>query len=109
MNTCKKVCKECPFSRNSLRGYLGPHTLEDILAYKNSDYPFTCHMQRVEDIWSNTSDSIDVCKGYILWATKSAHLFKSKGLRDLQLQVDKESEDYTNVMNLGQFFNHHKR
>ena len=102
---CKKICKECPFSINALPGWLGPHSVQDIMIYKNTDYHFTCHMQRVDDINQNTSDSIDICKGYIVWATKSSHLFRDPELRKLQLTVSQEDKD--EVLGLQEFYNKH--
>ena len=108
MKTCVKMCKECPFSNKSLPGYLGPHKLEDIINYKNTDYPFTCHMQRGDDVFENGADQIDVCKGYINWSVKVAHMFKDPELRRLQQEVVRESEDFKTTLGLMEFFNHHK-
>lgn len=40
----KKPCKECPFRRKSMRGYLGEHTVEEFLQRWQFDQPMECHM-----------------------------------------------------------------
>lgn len=40
---CDKPCKECPFRRASLSGYLGASTPQDFIYTTLTDYPMPCH------------------------------------------------------------------
>lgn len=39
-----KPCAECPWRREAVRGYLGPHTAEEWVEIAHSDSPIACHM-----------------------------------------------------------------
>jgi hypothetical protein len=42
----KTPCKECPFRKNSLAGYVGGHaSFNEILGIIHYDGPFPCHME----------------------------------------------------------------
>ena len=40
----KKMCKECPFAQDSIKGWLGPWSIEDFENFVRFDGTFICHM-----------------------------------------------------------------
>lgn len=46
----KVMCDECPFRKKALRGWLGPHSIEDIEKVVHSEEPFICHKSIAEMI-----------------------------------------------------------
>lgn len=114
MRVCSKICKECPFSNTSAKGYLGPHTIVEIMECIQWEVPFTCHMHRDHD---SSMDDIDigklpVCRGFIACANKSFKLFGSnqkygKDLRALQDLVKSEDSDLSGVLSMREFRKYH--
>lgn len=99
---CKKICKECPFSIDSIQGYLDYHTTDEILSDMSKELPFTCHLQRKENQHLNLIEmengKQNVCRGYVATATKTAQLFGSnpfygKEMLKLQKEITKEDKD----------------
>jgi len=45
----KVMCDECPFRANSLKGWLGPHSIKDIKKIVQSDAIFICH-EEIEEM-----------------------------------------------------------
>jgi hypothetical protein len=41
----KKMCNECPFRKKSIKGWLGPHTAEEMQTMAHSGQGFTCHKE----------------------------------------------------------------
>ena len=41
--SCKAPCKQCPFLRNSLPGYLGEDSPDEFIATTHADHPMPCH------------------------------------------------------------------
>jgi len=109
MKTCKKVCSECPFLNNSLRGWLGPHLPDEILNAMQFETPFSCHKQRTDS--TNYADlkmgTIDVCRGFLISAKKSSKMFgqspQGKALRRLQDSV----QDQENILSRIEFKAYH--
>ncbi len=54
-HTHKKPCRECPFRKESLPGYLGADNPEDFLATTLDDFPMPCHLtvDYEEDGWES--------------------------------------------------------
>lgn len=48
LTVCTRICKECPFSKSSPKGWLGFHTLESVLAVQQEAGLFSCHLLRKE-------------------------------------------------------------
>ena len=112
MNLCKKICKECPFHKESSRGWLGHHKIEEVMHMQQTDYPFTCHMQRKDDsvLDDVINGEIDVCRGYVASASKSAKLFGQhpvygQPMRELQKQITEEDKEQ--VLTRWEFKPHH--
>lgn len=114
LQICAKICKECPFTINSIQGWLGPHNAEDIIEDMNRDIPFSCHMMRSDDETDNQEKLINgehlVCRGYIACAKRSAKQFSQHpvyGIQMLELQRQITEEDQNLVMNKWTFKKYH--
>lgn len=95
LTTCKKMCNECPFSKNSLRGWLGGFSIEETLNAQQFEQLFSCHKQREDDEEENSrkivNGEINICRGFILSASLSCKLFgqnPSTGKELARLQVE---------------------
>lgn len=57
----RNPCRECPWRRRAIRGWLGPHTPEGLIDMAHGEGPIHCHMsipddyRRVEDDVPDTS------------------------------------------------------
>lgn len=115
LTICAKICRECPFSKNAIRGYLDYHTPEEILDAMNRDLPFSCHMQRGDDPEKNMKELLagkqKVCRGFVAAASKSCkrfgqHPYYGKEMRKLQeLITDQDKEE---VLTKWQWTEYHK-
>jgi hypothetical protein len=95
LTICPVLCNECPFSNTSVPGYLGPHSVDDILDLQQNEQIFACHKQLTgdDDFEKVMSGEINICRGYLLSATKSCKQFGSnihvgKALEKLQNGLD---------------------
>lgn len=116
LKICKRICKECPFKKDSLQGWLGNHTTDSILEQINLEMPFSCHMVREDNEKINNIKLLEgehgICRGYIATATVSAKRFggnpiygeQMKNLQDEIIQEDKEQ-----VMNKWNFKKYHDK
>lgn len=61
----KKPCRECPFRRRSIPGYLGNSTPAEFLASTMADQPMPCHLTvDYEDRnWKDMLDEASHCNG----------------------------------------------
>jgi len=112
MKTCKKICKECPFSKTSARGWLGHHTIEEIQHTMQFEGLFSCHMTRTED---STFEDIEsgktpICRGFLASASASCKMFgqhpeNGAALRELQKEITDEEKEQ--VLTKWDFAVHH--
>lgn len=106
----KTMCKECPFRKDSMRGWLGPWSLDAIYRQAHSDVGITCHMQngkqavKAQDM-DKYMKTAEVCVGSILHSLKTAKLHHGE-LRVFQLEL-KGSPEMDNVLGF-EFKEHHK-
>lgn len=115
MKACKKMCKECPFHQDSLPGWLGPWQTSDFLTMFSEETPFACHTQ-IQDYVVGfdqvENEEIDVCKGYILSAIKSAKMFGSRFPygQDLKLIQDnlRGDDELDKTLDIFEFNKRHK-
>lgn len=115
MNTCEKVCKECPFKKNSPPGWLGGVSVDDTIATLQNEGIFTCHLHRNDKIsvGSVMVGRYPICRGFMLSAKKSAKMFGglpgmiSAGLSKLQREMIYGEEELSEVMDVREFYNHH--
>ncbi len=116
LSVCAKVCKECPFKRGSLKGWLGGLSIEETLEHMNKERFFSCHMTRGEDTEENFIQIIQgkqpICRGFMISAQKSAKLFgngltASRALKALQENIDVTEEEKDEVMTAWEFRKYH--
>lgn len=118
LKVCTKMCKECPFSTESLKGYLGGFTVNETLQAISNEILFSCHLHREDSIEENEENvkegEIPICRGFMLQAKKTGKLFggtfskESKGLLKLQKGMIVEKEELDKVLGFN-FRTHHKQ
>ena len=59
----KKPCKECPFRRESMPGWLGPWGAQDIINHLQFDGVFPCHKTIKHDKMTDDDPSLEHCAG----------------------------------------------
>ncbi len=116
LTICKKICKECPFTFKSVKGWLGEvHTVDEIIEDMNRDIPFSCHLQRKDNDEDNIGQLMNgeqnVCRGYVASASCSAkqfgqHPIYGKQMRELQKEITEEDRNL--VMNKWTFKKYHE-
>lgn len=82
----KRPCTECPWRRDSLRSYLGPHDADEWLAMAHGESQIACHVTIPEGTPEDGSDLHEMtqCAGAAIfranvfksprWATADEHL-----------------------------------
>lgn len=96
-------CRECPFRRTSMKGYLGPWpNPEEIIRQAFSEAGFTCHMT-IND--RKNPNKYRVCTGSLVCANKSAKLYRDHNLQRLQ----GKAEDPGDIMGMREFCEYHKQ
>lgn len=117
LKTCKSVCNECPFKKDSLKGFLGDHSLESILECMDKEGLFSCHMERKNDETLNQilieSGKQSICRGFLISSLKSWKSFGKNPLTGLELlklqrQIPYFSVEVDAIMNKNEFEEHHK-
>lgn len=112
---CAKPCNECPFSHNSIRGWLAAYTIQDIKDYINNEALFPCHKMMLEDDMNQeevkesiTSGEMKLCRGYVECVIKSCKSPKyNQELKDAIAQVKSEGLS-ADTMAVWDFEKHHK-
>lgn len=111
---CAKMCKECPFSNKSMKGWLSGYGKQDILDFMSAEVSFPCHLQMSDgDLNSfETQKAIEngemkLCRGYVECTIKSAKSpYQNKQLVDA-IKVVKEEGLSDNSMDIFEFLKHH--
>lgn len=115
LNVCAKLCKECPFSANSPKGWLGSHSLRGVLDAQNDEKLFSCHLARKEDMTADeiASGQVKICRGYVASATKSGIVFGESEVNGAELQrlqqliISEAKEDPNIILAQDEFVVHH--
>lgn len=97
----KTPCKECPFTKGSLPGWLGGETLQDTYDQVMHEGPFACHMTR-----HKKDKDMSRCFGSLMFMRKGCKSPKY----DIQLKgaVNKiEMKGTENILSVREFFVHH--
>lgn len=114
LNVCKKLCKECPFSNQSIPGWLASYDVEDFKTMQDNDILFPCHMMMPdEDIPVDQlqdrimSGELKLCRGYIESYIKSCKMPRSNKLL-IQIRAEVKAEGLSEEsMSLHQFNKYH--
>lgn len=97
----KKPCKDCPFRKDSLKGWLGKERASEVANYANNDKTFPCHKTT-----RGKESSEQQCAGALLLSKKQGKLnnnwlfrfaqriglFKANELSGEELIFDNEEE-----------------
>lgn len=70
MKICSKICNECPFKKDSAKGWLGGETVESTLAFIEKEVDFSCHLTREDGVEQR------YCRGYLIFYKKMCKLPK---------------------------------
>lgn len=99
---CSTPCIECPFTRGSIRGWLGGFGVEETKLAALSEDSFECHLTR-------ESDNKKECAGRLLFAKNSFKVFRDKELENLKIEVVNNNKDIlSNILNSRDFEDHHE-
>jgi hypothetical protein len=106
-----KMCGECPFRANSVPGWLGPHSIEDIETYIQSDSIFICHetivaMKRRGCSAKKIEDEGQHCVGFM--RHMSAHCKLSRDFERAGFQARLKDIPDTPVLKRGMFRTYHE-
>lgn len=98
----KEPCKECPFRKTALNGWLGGLTAEQTNAYVLDEADFACHMTR-----KKAPDKMSRCKGSQLFLIHHCKLpRKNEPLRKALQQTKKEGHNMDDYLGFD-FVQHH--
>lgn len=111
-----RTCRECPFRRNSVPGWLGPWTIEKIQAQAHGEFGLSCHTSEdrmlklhpeLEDLLLSGDpkfyEKIHICVGSIYHANASGKLYQNKTLQRFQKRLGLNP----NILGLFDFVAHH--
>lgn len=110
MKCVKATCKECPFRKDSIKGYLGeasydPETFLEQLEFRQ---PIPCHMtvNWQSDNFVNEMRKAPACIGALQFMNNSCKLSRFKKIMDLQ---DKAGKNNKIFMWSADFIKYHKK
>lgn len=106
----KTPCKECPFRKTSLPGWLGPWTTQEILAQVHSEGGLACHTvvnklveEGVEQDSEEMQERTHVCVGSLQHANASCKRYRHPMLAGWAEEVGTSDQ----ILDLRAFMNHH--
>ena len=117
LRVCRTVCKECPFSKRSPKGWLGGLSAQETLDAMQYETLFSCHLHREEDTEQNLKNiengTHPICRGFLISATKSCKLFgqnpeTGKALFELQSNLIITEKDKEDTLTRWDFLNYHE-
>ena len=113
IKVCPSLCGDCPFSVNSMRGWLANYTVQDFIDMVSEEISFPCHKMMKEGCNSDeTKKAIDtgemkLCRGYIECLIKSSKMpYKNEQIVEVIKIVQKEGVSEKS-MDLHEFTKHH--
>ena len=101
-----KVCNECPFKKDSLRGFLGDYDgPEDFIGVHN-EQPCPCHTRTdyMDPEWLNklAAGELKLCKGQQIFLANQAKRPRGWSIRQT---IERNTEDYFTFPH--EFIKHH--
>lgn len=114
LNVCSKLCGECPFSKNSAKGWLADYTPQDIQNFMNGEALFPCHKMVEGDELTQAevkekilSGELKLCRGYVESMVKSCKMPKfNKILLEARALVKEEGLS-ADSMSIFEFIKYH--
>lgn len=114
-NVCKKLCNECPFSKNSAPGFLPGYNVTDFQNMMQRDIFFPCHMMMPDrDLTMEETSRLvkmgqmKMCRGYLESMIKSCVMPRDPLLARMRNEVKTEGIS-ENSMSTHEFFKHHNQ
>ena len=103
-HTHTKPCRECPFRRESMPGYLGEDTPDGFMATTLADHEMPCHLtvDYEEDDWEESLDEASYCAGALNFFRNMCKISRDRN----RPQGEKDPTVFSNPM---EFLAHHKR
>lgn len=106
MKSCSKQCNECPFRKDSIRGWLADYTPSHLHLLVMSEQPFPCHKTHDETLELSEAHKYPLCKGALAYMKKSGKSPRNPELKKLVQEVDADTLE--NTLGLKEFFEHHE-
>jgi len=101
---CKTPCAECPFTKTSARGWLGPwSSAEAIHRQVMNEGELACHMTVKHD--GVEDKNVRRCAGSILYMNKGFKKARDKEIAGFQ--NDLKEVDKSNILSVPEFLKHH--
>lgn len=102
-NNLKKPCNECPFRKNSIKGWLGGETAQSTFDMVSHEVDFACHKTRHKEV-----EEMSRCRGFLLFTKKACKLPKYN--EELKAIIENlKKPDTSNILSIPEFFQHHKK
>lgn len=110
------ACVECPFRRDSLRGWLGPDKAEEVIRAVLGESEYACHMDVTRSIQTKGGvlydghvaaepEDVEQCAGAVICANKSHKRYRHSELAGHQSQVERSDDQ---IMTAWEFLEYHK-
>lgn len=113
MNICSKICNQCPFSNESINGWLADYKVEDFKTMMDQDVMFPCHMMmKEEDLTIDEAQEkiingeLKLCRGYIESIIKTCKMPINKHLLEVRRKVKEEGVSDSS-MSIHNFIKYH--
>ena len=102
-NNLTKPCNECPFRKDSLKGWLGGETAQSTFDMVKSETDFACHKTR-----SKKPTEMSRCRGFLLFTRKIAKIPKyNTELHKAVMAIDYKTASESDILSLPDFIKHH--
>lgn len=105
----KKACRECPFSRTSVAGYLGSATNpEDFIGpHWHADLRLPCHMKIDWDKGDaqEQTKTVGLCHGFLVMSKNSCKSHLNPEVREAQRGVEADRDNFFSMIH--EFKEHH--
>lgn len=110
----KKTCGDCPFSNNSMRGFLADYSAEDFQNFQQAEMNFPCHKHMNDDGMSALeahsrvdNGEMPFCRGYVESIIKSGAVPKKNTKLMEAIELVKLDGLSDNTMSMSEFREFH--
>jgi hypothetical protein len=111
MNCLPQPCGECPFTKTSMKGWLGDvyEDATDLHRVVMSEFPFPCHQAQTDDVVTidkSGNEDNPLCAGALLYMRKNGKLPRNPQLKSAMDSISSSKMD--NILSVPEFIQHHK-
>lgn len=113
MKCVKEVCKECPFKRDSLAGYLGEASFDPMAflgPHLQGGEPLPCHLSidwEADLGGMRVYTDKSLCRGYLIFLKNSCTMPRDLEMAELRNTVEKDTENFFQWQ--PEFVEHHSK